>query len=137
VLAYRQPCLSFGVGHDSYGLEGPRKRNGNAMRIETTIFAFCLAALVASPATAQKLTDWRMSEVCPSAAGFAHCAEFGSRARRIVSALWATLPPRARWTCLRELRREGVKSYRTLQLCLKEEAFRPHGGAAQNAGESA
>jgi len=103
------------------------------MRTGITIVAFYLGALMASPATAQKLPDWSMSEVCPSAADFAHCAEFESRARRIVSAPWATIPPRARATCLRELRWENVKSYRALQDCLKREAFRPHGVAAREA----
>ncbi|RIA47218.1 hypothetical protein [Dichotomicrobium thermohalophilum] len=106
------------------------------MRRGATIFAFCLGTLMASPATAQKLPDWSMSEVCPSAADYAACAEFESRARRIVSAPWVTIPPRARWTCLRELRREGVKSYRALQDCLKEEAFQPHGVAARAAREA-
>jgi hypothetical protein len=106
------------------------------MRAGTTIFVFCLGALIASPATAQKLPDWRMSEVCPSAADFAHCAEFESRAQRIVAAPWATLPPKARSICLRELRRENVKSYRALQDCLQREAFRPHGVAAQDTRES-
>lgn len=103
------------------------------MRTATTVFAFCLGALIASPATAQTLPEWNMSEVCPSASDYAHCAEFEARARRIVAAPWETIPPRARWTCLRELRREGVKSYRALQECLKEEAFRPHGVAAREA----
>lgn len=103
------------------------------MKAGTTVFAFCLAALTASPATAQKLPDWRMSEVCPSAADFAYCAEFEARARRLVSAPWETIPRQARWTCLRELRRENVKSYRALQQCLTKEAFKPRGVAAREA----
>lgn len=106
------------------------------MKTATTIFSFCIAVLMAAPATAQKLPAWNMSQVCPSTAGFAHCAEFESRARRIVAAPWETIPPTARRTCLRELRREGVKSYRALQGCLKEEAFRPHGVAAQDVQET-
>jgi len=105
------------------------------MRTRITILAFNLTALTASPATAQKLPDWSMSEVCTSTTSYAHCAEFESRARRIVAAPWQTIPPKARRTCLRELRHEGVKSYRALQECLKEEAFRPHGVAAREAQE--
>jgi len=103
------------------------------MKMATMVVALCLGALMASPAPAQTLPDWRMSELCPSTSDFAHCAEFEARARRIVSAPWQTIPPKARRTCLRELRREGVKSYRALQECLKEEAFRPHGVAAREA----
>lgn len=98
------------------------------------ILAFSVGALFAATAAAQDLPDWTIAEVCQSEASNATCAEFESRARRIVSAPWPTFSPKTRYTCLRILRREQVKSYRTLQECLEDESFRAHGVAQQRRG---
>lgn len=101
------------------------------MRTGKAILAFSLGMALTTAAAAQDLPDWTIAELCPSQADFAACAEFESRARRIVAGPWPTFSPQVRYTCLRILRRQDVKSYRTLQECLEDESFREHGVAQQ------
>jgi len=101
------------------------------MNILTAISALTLAALLAPAAAAQDFPNWTINEICPSEASFAACAEFESRARRLVSAPWQTFPPEVRATCLRKLQREQEKSYRLLQECMEDESFQAQGARRQ------
>lgn len=94
------------------------------------IFAIGVAVLAPGSA-AQEIPDWTIDEICQSEGDRAACAEFESRAYKIVSGPWPTFSPDIRSACLQELRREQVKSYRMLQGCLKDEAFKEHRLAQQ------
>lgn len=91
------------------------------MKIGNAFISFIAVLLIAFTASAQALPAWKIGEICKGESDRAACAEFESRAKRLVVGPWPTLPPQVKSACLEQLSREQAESYRLLRDCIEAE----------------